>query len=151
MNKNTAVLVSVGAVGVAGAGWGLWRMSERKSLAGMFEADPTIATLRAGYKALGAPKGMEWVRDGAFEEKAAELLPWFELSSAAVVFPKVLTSLQPLKESPQAQKGLEMVREALDAAGIKLPKGTDEALRTLGSVLGIKKGKSEQKQRPGMG
>jgi hypothetical protein len=151
MNKETAVLVSVGAVGVAGAGWGLWRMSERKSLVGMFEADPSIATLRAGYKALGAPAGMEWIKDGAFEEKAAELLPWFELSTAADVFPEVLKSLKPLKESPQAQKGLEVVRDVLKSAGIDLPKGTDAALQTIGNILGVKKGKGGVKTRPGMG
>ena len=116
MKANTAVLVSVGAVGVAGAGWGLWRMSERKTLAGMLEADPTITTLRAGYRILGAPAGQEWVRDGEFEAKAEALLPWFDTNTAAKVFPKVLASLKPLKESPQVQKGLEQVREALPRA-----------------------------------
>ena len=148
----TATLISVGAVGVAGAGWALWRMSERKSLAGMLEADPTITALRAGYKTLGTPPGMEWVRDGEFEAKAEELLPWIDVNTAAAVFPAVRESLRPLKDSPQAQKGLETLRDVLKSAGIDLPKDADGAIRVLGGILkGTKSGKSGSKPRPGMG
>ena len=147
MKANTAVLVSVGAVGVAGAGWGLWRMSERKTLAGMLEADPTITTLRAGYRVLGAPAGQEWVRDGLFEEKAEELIPWFDTNTAAKVFPGVLASLKPLKASPQAQKGLEQVREALKQVGISLPQNSDDAIKMLGGILKKPSG-GQNKQRP---
>jgi hypothetical protein len=147
MRANTAILVSAGAVGVAGAGWGLWRMSERRTLAGMLEADPTITTLRAGYRVLGAPAGQEWVRDGEFAAKAEELLPWFDANTAAKVFPKVLASLKPLKESPQAQKGLEQVREALKQVGVTLPQNTDDAIKMLGGVL-KKPSAGQNKQRP---
>ena len=160
MKPSTIVMAAVGA---GGTGWFYWRMSQRSKLTDMLAQDATVLAVRKGYEVSGkAPApDVAWVVSGDYAGRAAAALGWFAMTTADEVFPAILSTLAVEKASPQTRQGLAQIRQIMDAAGIKLPQGADQAIQTLDAVIaqaggipGVSKPRPSRgavhKPRPGM-
>ena len=138
--------------GAAALGWAAIRFSERAKLAEQLGNTVRIQTLKKEYEAAGAaPPEFAWIKDGAWEARAAEALPLFSMVSADAAFGQIKASL-PKIASPQAGLTLDSIRDQLKSLGLDLPASVDDALDVIDSATrkfgGTASGASGAKPRP---